>query len=147
MKISPAARTEFEFLRICPLDMIGTQVGVHIIDNPSGHTALECWVAQDTYGKTLPCRETAILAKVLRTKQSLNLQIKLWAEDIPQSLLTQEELVSYTHGYPPWVFKATMAQASKLACQTIGFSPRFARAEYLWQHLWLPHMDAWDPSI
>ena len=148
LKITDRARAEFAFYRETPLDMIGHNVGVEITDDPNGYSALECWWAKDTHGKTLPCREQKLLAKVIRSKQSVNLQIKLWAEDVADGmLLRQSELLEYVHGWPEWVFRATMEQAGKRATQIIGFAPRFARAEYLWGNLWLPEMDSFDAAI
>lgn len=147
-KITDRAKAEFEFYRKTPLDMIGHEVGVEAVADSSGYTALECWWARDTHGETLPCREPELLAKVIRSKQSVNLQVKLWAEDVADGmLLRQAELVEYVHGWPSWVLRAVLEQAAKIATQIVGFAPRFARAEYLWDNLWLPEMDSFDASI
>lgn len=149
--ISSKAKAEFEFYFSSELDMIGHSVGVELWPFPSvddGHSALECWWAKDTWGKMLPCREPNVLAKVLRSKQSVNLQVKLWAEDVADGiLLRQQELAVYTHGWPKWVFRAVLEQAGKITTKLVGFVPRFARAEYVLGHLWFPEMDSFDPSI
>ena len=125
--ISQRARSEFEFYRDTPLDMIGHELAP--TDDPKGFSALECWWSLDTHGQELPCREPELLAKVLRGKQSVNLQVKLWAEDIADGmLLRQEELREYTLGWPAWVFSATLAQARKLLLERVGFVPGFAVA-------------------
>lgn len=148
LKITDRAKAEFAFYRDTPLDMIGHAVGVGMVADTNGHSALECWWAKDTHGKTLPCREPELLAKVIRSKQSVNLQVKLWAEDVADGmLLRQAELVEYVHGWPEWVLRAVMEQAGKIATRSIGFAPRFARAEYLLGNLWLPEMDSFDASI
>jgi hypothetical protein len=147
-KITDRAVAEFALYRETTLDMIGHNVGVETTYDPNGYSALECWWAKDTHGKTLPCREPELLAKVIRSKLSVNLQIKLWAEDIADGmLLGQSELLEYVHGWPDWVFRATMEQAGKLATQTIGFAPRFARADYMLGNIWLPVMDRFDAGI
>lgn len=148
-KISEKAKVEFEFYLNSSLDMVGRSIGdVGLESSNSGHSALECWWALDTHGKTVPCRELDVLSKVMRSKKSVNLQVRLWAEDIADGmLLRQSELLDYTHKWPEWVFRATMEQAAKLLRKTIGFVPRFARAEYLCGTLWPPHMDSFDPSI
>lgn len=148
MKITERAKVEFEFYRDTPLDMIGHGIGCDSPHDAGGFTALECWFAKDTHGKTLPCREPELLAKVNRGKGSVNLQVKLWAEDVADGLLLrQSELAEYVHGWPKWVLRAVMEQAGKIATETVGFAPRFARAEYLLGNLWLPEMDSFDASI
>jgi len=148
LKITSRAKAEFAFYRDTPLNMIGHVVGVDVTADPNGYSALECWWAKDTHGKTLPCREPELLAKVIRSKQSVNLQVKLWAEDVADGmLLRQAELVEYVHNWPEWVLRAVMEQAGKITVETIGFVPRFACAEYLMGNLWFPEMDSFDASI
>jgi hypothetical protein len=148
MKISERAKKDFAFYRDSLLDMIGHDVGVDIIAVPGGHTAIECWYAADTLGKLLECSEPELLAKVLRSKQSVNLQIKLWAEDIADGmLLTQRELSIYTYGWPDWIFKAVMQQAARLAKDKLGFMPRFTRIEHIHDNLLFPDMHDFDPII
>ena len=148
MKISERSKAEFAFYRDTPLDMIGHSIGVTTNADANGRTALECWWAKDTHGKTLPCREPELLAKVMRSKQSVNLQIKLWAEDVADGmLLRQPELVEYCHGWPEWVLRATMEQAAKVVSKVVGYVPRFARMEYVLGNLWFPEMDSFDAAI
>ncbi len=130
LKITKRARAEFEFYRTTQLDMIGVDVGVEIKSAPDGFTAIECWYARDTHGKHLPCKEPELLAKVTRSKQSVNLQVRLWAEDIADGMLLQKsELAGYLAGWPDWVFRAVMEQAAKISMESIGFVPGFARAD------------------
>ncbi len=126
MNISRRARQDFDFFAVTDLDMIGQSVGADCRDDPNGFTALECWFERDTHGKVLPCREIELLNKVERSKQSWNLQIKLWAEDICGCLLAKDELKLYCVDLPPWIFQATINQAGKLLRGQIGFVPRFA---------------------
>lgn len=149
MKINPskAAIEDFNFLLTTNLYMIGNLVGIEDVrDNPNGHTALECFYARDTLGKILPCKEINKLQKVERSKQSWNLQIKLWAEDIG-ILLQQEELVDYCHGLPSWIFKATMKQAMKIVLEREGWIPRYTRLETIYNQWWPAYLDWFDPSI
>lgn len=148
LKITDRAKADFAFYRDTPLGMVGVGIGCATTLAPSGFSAMECWFAKDTHGKTLPCREPELLDKVLRGKASVNLQVKLWAEDVADGmLLRQAELVEYVHGWPEWVLRAVMAQAGKIATRIVGFAPRFARAEYVMGNLWLPEMDIFDASI
>lgn len=146
MKISARAKDEFEFYLHTDLDMIGhTREVTHSAD---GQSALECWWLRDTHGKNAPCREPEVLAKAIRGKESINLQVKLWAEDIADGmLLRQRELLEYTRGWPEWIFRAVMNQAAKITMNTVGFVPRFARAEYLFGNVWPPELDRFDAAI
>ena len=149
MRISSRAKSEFLFYQGLELDMIGHIVGCKSVQyDEKGASALEAWWSIDTHGKEIPCREIELLEKVIRSKQSINLQIKLWAEDIADGLiLRQSELIEYTHNWPNWVIRATMEQAKKLTKERLGFSPRFARLEFLFKNIWLPEMDRFDPVI
>lgn len=148
MKISERAKAEFAFYRDTPLDMIGRSVGGVLNGDAEGRTALECWYAKDTHGKALPCREPELLGKVTRSKQSVNLQVKLWAEDVADGMiLRQPELVAYCHGWPEWVFRATMEQAGKIATKAVGYVPRFARLETVIGNWWPPEMDSFDAAL
>jgi len=152
LKITDRAKADYEFYRDTPLDMIGHLDGedkaIAEFTSPSGDSALECYFALDTHGKMLVCREPDVFRKSLRGKKSVNLQIKLWAEDIADGmLLRQAELVEYVHGWSEWVLRAVMEQAGKITTRIVGFAPRFARAEYLFGNLWLPEMDSFDASI
>lgn len=123
-KIRPSTKAtlDFEFLLATPLDMIGDIVGVQEKDSPDGYSALECWYARDTLGKVLPCSELERLRKVERSKQSWNLQIKMWAEALNDPLvLSVPELRGYCEGLPDWIFAATLRQAQKICRETIGF--------------------------
>ena len=147
-KETDTAKTEFNFYLNSPLDMIGNEIGVALKPSEEGVSALQAWIAFDTHGKIVPCREPEVLAKVLRSKKSVNLQIKLWAEDLAQGiLLAQNELIDYVAGWPNWVLAATMQQAAKIAKNQIGFVPRFLRIEHFMGSFWLPEMDAFDASI
>src|SRR6266496_4345440 len=100
MKIGRRAKKDFDFFIQTDLDMIGDSLTIDARYDPAGLSALECWYQGDTYGKIFPCREIELLTKVERAKQSWNLQIKLWAEDIAGCLLSIEELRGYCIGLP-----------------------------------------------
>src|SRR6267154_945792 len=127
MKISRRARNDFAFFLKTDLDMIGQALTSDARSDPNGLTALECWFARDTHGKCFPCREINLLNKVERAKQSWNLQIQLWSEDVADYLLSVEELRDYCVRFPPWIFQATLNQAAKMLRERIGFVPSFVR--------------------
>jgi len=81
-------------------------------------------------GIKVPTREYELVKRVLEGKMSVNLQIKLWAEDLGNNLiLMPDELKTYCVGYPEWVFKATMEQARSRIMKEVGFIPTFMRFE------------------
>jgi hypothetical protein len=126
LKITDRSKAEFEFYLTTTLDMIGRAVSGEMKAVADGYSALECWWAKDTHGKTLPCREPELLEKVFRSKKSINLQVKLWAEDLADGMLLQQsELRGYLVGWPAWVWTATIGQARKIAIQKVGFVPTF----------------------
>ena len=132
IKISSAARRDFDFLVHADLHGIGVGVGCETAYDPEGYLAIESWVARDTHGQKLPCREPQILDASISGKASWNLQIQQWAEDMYSEefgglQLTVAELREYTTDAPPWVFAATVAQAQRKAIRLIGFIPLFLR--------------------
>lgn len=150
MRISQTARENFEFLLHTDLDMIGqgTKADACVIDSPEGKSSLECWYMFDTHGQHIPCKEAEDLRKVLRAKASWNLQVKLWAQDVAYGMiLYQEELLSYCHQLPEWIFRATMQQAGSICVKIFGYVPRYSRVETLKSNVWFPYMDEFDPSI
>lgn len=79
-------------------------------------------------GVMVPTREWDLVKRVQEGKMSVNLQIKMWAEDLGNNLLLMPpELYEYCRGYPKWVFKATMEQAQKRIMNEIGFIPTFMK--------------------
>lgn len=149
VKVTPASSRDFKFFLNTDLDMIGNQVGVKTEDDPDGYSAVECWHLKDSNGVSAPCREQAKLNKAFRGKKSWNLQVKMWAEDLSGDMpvLRQGELFEMCVGMPPWIFQATIQQASRKIDSRIGWVPRFARYETLFDSWWAPGMDAFDAAI
>lgn len=129
MKISKRAKSDFKFYSNCGLDMIGHLIGIEILSDPNGESAETCYFMLDTHGKMPPCREVELLARIFRAKQSVNLQIKMWAETMAEFLLLPKELQEYIKewGAPYWVYKATMNQAAKIHEEKYGWQPTFLR--------------------
>lgn len=75
-------------------------------------------------GYKIPTCEWDLVKRVQEGKMSVNLQIKLWSEDVG-ILLMPTELLTYCQGYPEWVFKSVMEQTKKRYMKTIGFIPTF----------------------
>lgn len=139
--------TDIDFYASCGLDMIGHEIGAAIKADPNGQSARTCFTHFDTHGKIIPCREPEEFARLLRAKKSVNLQIKLWAEDVASGLLTQKELIDYTHRWPDWVLRAVFNQAARICQKQIGFVPRFARLGYVKNTIQPPEMDSFNPNI
>jgi hypothetical protein len=52
-----------------------------IVPNEEGLTAKECFYLYDSQGIIEPCREPELYKQLLKCKGSVNLHIKMWAED------------------------------------------------------------------
>ena len=120
MKISEKSQRDFEFYSTFPV-----MCGVEVIPSnwPEGHaSALEAFVFFDSTGKKAPCKDIAALRRAFVGKASVNLQIKMWAEDLFNCpILLVAELREYTKDMPEWVFRATIMQAQKLSLEQLGF--------------------------
>ena len=79
-----------------------------------------CW----ENGISVPTKEPEMVRKAIEGKMSVNLQIKLWSEDIG-ILLMPEELLEYCKEYPKWVFDAVLEQSRKRYMKEVGFVPTF----------------------
>lgn len=77
-------------------------------------------------GVKVPTKELELVRKALEGKMSVNLQIKLWAEDVG-ILLMPTELKSYCVGMPEWIFKATIEQAKSRVLKKVGFIPTWLK--------------------
>ena len=76
----------------------------------------------------MPTREWKLVKRVQEGKMSINLQIKMWSEDLGSNLiLMPNELWTYCKDYPRWVFNATMEQAKKKLMKEVGFIPTFMK--------------------
>jgi hypothetical protein len=75
-------------------------------------------------GCLVPTKEWELVKRVQEGKMSVNLQIKLWSEDVGY-LLMPEELLIYCKGYPEWVFHSTMEQSKRRILKDVGFIPSF----------------------
>lgn len=101
------------------------QCGDHEIPtyDPNGEEGKYSFVCLEN-GLFIPTKELELVRRAMEGKMSVNLQIKLWAEDVG-ILLMPNELFGYCRGYPDWVFKAVMEQSQKRVMKEIGFIPSF----------------------
>jgi hypothetical protein len=77
-------------------------------------------------GYKVPTKELNLVRRAYEGKMSVNLQMKLWAEDVGL-LLMPDELKDYCQGMPKWVFEGTMKQAKKRIVNERGFVPSFLK--------------------
>lgn len=90
----------------------------------TGKSAKECFYILDTHGKYEPCFELNLLYEILACKISINLHIKMWADEyrefkfsnkpneIAFSNLFLDDLED-DYQFPPWVTDAIVKQATK----------------------------------
>jgi len=77
-------------------------------------------------GYFVPTREWELVKSVQEGKMSVNLQIKLWSEDIG-ILLMPDELFVYCKDYPKWVYKSTIEQSKRRFIKDVGYIPSFIK--------------------
>lgn len=83
---------------------------IHINEDSSGLTALECMFLLESTGKYPTCREPEILKKAIIFKKSINLHIKMWAEGYCDMLMGVNEYLQEFKSPPPWIEKAFRKQ-------------------------------------
>lgn len=93
--------------------------------DPNGEDGKFSFVCLEN-GYKIPTREYEVVKRVQEGKMSVNLQMKLWAEDVG-FLLMPDELYEYCRGLPCWVFTGTMEQAKKRIMKEVGYVPTFMR--------------------
>ena len=64
---------------------------VKFIETKEGLSAKECFQKFDSKGIKLPCCEIELLNEILICKGSINLNIKMWAEDRAKGILPKIE--------------------------------------------------------
>lgn len=88
-----------------------------IVYDPNGVTAKESFYRYDSEGKIKPTKEPKELKILLKTKGSVNLHIKMYAEDLANFRLTLLELRAwciFVFKSPDWFRNAIQKQRYKL---------------------------------
>ena len=93
--------------------------------DPQGYTAVECFFAHETLGRSLPCREPQPLAVLLNGKEWHGVTVEMVATDLVDALITPNEV---RQNYPAWVATEIFSQVPKLALKHIGFIPTFLKS-------------------
>lgn len=78
-------------------------------------TAKECFYIFDSQGKLEACSEPKLLQQILLCKESVNFQIKEWAQDRAKGYLPKIEFENISHelGLLDWQIKAVEQQKNK----------------------------------
>jgi hypothetical protein len=92
---------------------------------PNGEDGMFTFLCLEN-GYKVPTKEYELVKRVQEGKMSINLQMKLWGEDVGL-LLMPNELKSYCKNYPEWVFRGTMNQGIKRFMKEVGFIPTFMK--------------------
>jgi hypothetical protein len=100
--------------------------------DPQGYTPIQCYVLMDSHGERsgpYPCTDYDTLDRVLKGKENVNLQIKMWIDTtIENSLvLMPDEVREITKECPEWVFNSYINRLSKQYFQKHGWTPTFIR--------------------
>lgn len=90
--------------------------GIELIQfNKEGKTAKECFYLYDTNGIVKPTCEPEELKTLLKTKGSINLHIKMYAEDRARGYLPKVEFdkICVEYNLPSWFITAVENQKKK----------------------------------
>lgn len=79
------------------------------------YTAKEAFYLYDSQGKTVECREPKLLQQIFKCKESINFQIKEWAQDRSKGYLPKIEFQKIIEQYEllPWMIEAVERQKYK----------------------------------
>lgn len=90
----------------------GASIIVYDKEGVDGITAFEAW---DNEGKIRPTKHPNILHSLLKTKGSVNLHIKMYAEDRARGYLPKLEFLNICEqlSFPVWVYEAVEKQKFK----------------------------------
>jgi hypothetical protein len=86
-----------------------------LIDLENGKSAKECFFILDSQGKLKTTNEPELLAKVIKCKESINFQIKEYAQDRAKGYLPKIEFDEITKEFEllEWMIKAVEQQKVK----------------------------------
>lgn len=86
-----------------------------LIDFDEGKGAKECFFILDSQGKLNPTNEPELLSAVIKCKESINFQIKEYAQDRARGYLPRIEFEEITKEFEllPWMVKAVEQQKNK----------------------------------
>ena len=79
------------------------------------YTAKECFYLHDSQGKLEDCLEPELLQQIFKCKESINFQIKEWAQDRAKGYLPKIEFESIIKEFEllPWMVEAVEKQKYK----------------------------------
>lgn len=94
-----------------------------IVKDNAGKDAKHCFYAYDSMGEIIPTRHPKLLKTLLRTKGSVNLHIKMFAEDRATGILPGIEFQEYckTIKAPTWFERAVETK------KALHFTPEFIK--------------------
>ena len=86
-----------------------------IVDFDKGSSAKECFFIFDSQGKLKPTNEPELLSKVIKCKESINFQIKEYAQDRAKGYLPRIEFDEIVKEFEllEWMVKAVEQQKYK----------------------------------
>lgn len=86
-----------------------------ILDMDEGKSAKECFFILDSQGKLKPTNEPELLSKVIKCKESINFQIKEYAQDRAKGYLPKIEFDKIVKEFEllDWMIKAVEQQKHK----------------------------------
>ena len=79
--------------------------------NLTSESGVSCFHSLESTGQESATKHPRLLDRLKRGKALCDLNVKMWAEDLAEGLLTKGELKSYG---PDWVVNAAIKQSHKL---------------------------------
>ena len=149
-KLSPAQQRDFN----CYQQLASSYKACQMLKPQHPHVAasLEEWYfLWDTHGIVAGYQDMQQAGRLTQAKDTLNLTIRLWIEDILQvsntgswPVLTCAEVWTYCSDYPAWVWKS-FANQLQTHCLVFGFQ----KIQYAPDHktFWPPELIPFDPQI
>ena len=126
MKISKSFKRDYEwYLSVSDIftfdgvDIHRNKKGDKIVnyqtEEKGGYSARVCFYCYDTQGKIIPTYEPEKLTLLLKTKGSVNLHIKMYAQDRASGILPKWELQELCEKWnaPEWFFEAIENQKKR----------------------------------
>lgn len=93
--------------------------------DPNGEDGKYSFVCLEN-GYKVPTKEWDLVKRVMDGKKSINLQMKLWSEDVG-IMLMPKEIYTYCKDMPKWVYLGVLEQTKSRYMKEIGFIPTFIR--------------------
>lgn len=130
MKFSKRFNNDFAwYIKIRNIFNFDGHIPKLILHDPNGLTGKKAFFIFDTYGKLEPTRHPEMLQGLLRTKGSINLHIRMYAEGRSEGTLSLSEFeeICKEINAPDWFYFAVEKQKVKIYKEKYSYEPNFLK--------------------